>query len=105
MLLLFFFVNNRMENNNTNENRWTSVASNRDRAGEATRTFITHIQNYFTSLSFVAFAAFSITLCATLIDFLALLGSYHTPFLFDWFSLSINKVLYHFQGNIKMIYI
>ncbi|KAI9306902.1 hypothetical protein BJ944DRAFT_262775 [Cunninghamella echinulata] len=83
--------------NNTNENRWTSVASNRDRAGEATRTFITHIQNYFTSLSFVAFAAFLTTLCATLIDFLALLGSYHTPFLFDWFSLSINKVLYHFQ--------
>lgn len=86
--------------NNSNNNN--TATNNRDQVGEATRTFLTHIRNYLTSLTLVAFASILIPLCVSLIDLLLSLSFQHTHLLYDWFYLSVSKVIFHFQGNKKI---
>ncbi|CAO3608633.1 unnamed protein product [Cunninghamella blakesleeana] len=71
--------------------------NNRDQVGEATRTFLTHIRSYLSSLTLVAFGSILIPICVSLINLLLSIGFQHNHLLYSWVYLSVSEIIYHFQ--------
>ncbi|ORZ11822.1 hypothetical protein BCR42DRAFT_420706 [Absidia repens] len=82
------------QNTNQQGQQWTS---SRDRAGEATRMFVTHIRHYFNSLPLISVLTIIIPLFANLLDVITFIGPTHNTFIYEWFYLSQTKIIYHLQ--------
>ncbi|KAI8340705.1 hypothetical protein BC941DRAFT_467872 [Chlamydoabsidia padenii] len=79
------------------QQRWSSITSRRDRAGEATRMFITHVRHYLSSLPLISLLTIIIPLFTNLLDVITLIGPTQDMLLYESLCLSITRIMNNFE--------
>ncbi|KAI8083082.1 uncharacterized protein BX664DRAFT_339776 [Halteromyces radiatus] len=83
--------------------RWTSIQSRRDNAGEATRMFVSHVRHYFSSLPLLSILAIAIPILTNVLDILTLIAPTHDMYFYQWCHLSITSI-YRYQVQRLLLY-